>query len=449
LRPLSEDLNILDQRDCLRVCVVGLGYIGLPTALLLAEAGHEVVGVDVDPLVLTQLDEGNATFAEPGLGDLLGRVRTSQRWRVRADAEPADAYVLAVPTPVRGLGHKRADLGAVRAAAESVGRVLRRGNLVVLESTSPPGTTRDVLVPILENESGLRAGEEFLVAHCPERVLPGRILHELVENDRVIGGIDPHSGEAARHLYGTFVRGEMHVTDATTAELVKLMENTYRDVNIALANEFALVAERVGVDVWRAIEVANKHPRVDLLRPGPGVGGHCIAVDPWFVVGAAPEFTPLITASRAVNDRMPMHVADLVGDALVGLPGKRIVALGLTYKANVDDTRESPADEVIRHLEHGGADLRRHDAVVAADVSVEEMAESADCIVLLVDHLAYKSLDPRALAATMRTKLLVDTRAYLDARAWREAGFAVVRLGDGTAVAARPTPASVGPEARR
>ncbi|MFN8557641.1 MAG: nucleotide sugar dehydrogenase [Dehalococcoidia bacterium] len=269
-------------------------------------------------------------------------------------------------------------------------------------------------------------------------MLPGRILHELVYNDRIIGGIDRPSAEAARDLYATFARGDLFLTDATTAELVKLMENTNRDVNIALANEFALVAEQLGVDIWHAIDLANRHPRVHFLSPGPGVGGHCIAVDPWFVVGAAPAFTPLITAGRAVNDAMPRHVADLIADALGGLDGRVIVALGETYKADVDDLRESPAIEVAELLHRAGAEVRTHDAVVRADRPIEDLAEGADCLALLVDHAAYRALDAAAIGRRMRRRVAIDTRNVLPLDRWMAAGFSLVRLGDG-----RRAPASV------
>jgi UDP-N-acetyl-D-mannosaminuronic acid dehydrogenase len=414
-----------------RVCVVGLGYVGLPTAVMLAHAGHHVTGIDTDPRVTEALAAGRAAIREAGLEIRVAEAVASGRLGTAPAPVPADAFILAVPTPVRGLAHKRADLSAVAAAAAVVAPQLRPGNLVILESTVPPGTTERIVRPILEEGSGLRAGADVLLAHCPERVLPGSILREIVENDRIVGGVDAASAEAARDLYAGFVRGAIYLTDATTAELVKLMENTHRDVNIALANEFALVAEHLGVDIWQAIDLANRHPRVQFLRPGPGVGGHCIAVDPWFVIGAAPRFTPLIAAGRAVNDAMPRHVADLVADALDGLTGRRILALGMTYKADVDDTRESPAVEVVEHLRSAGAEVRLHDAIVAGEVTVEDLAEDADCLLLLVDHRAYADLDPAAIGARMRRRIAVDTRNFLPLGHWTAAGFSLVRLGDG------------------
>lgn len=415
------------------VCVVGLGYIGLPTAAILARAGHRVHGVDTNPVVRTAVAAGAPHIREPGLDELVADVVRSGALTVGEAPGPAAAFVIAVPTPLAGIATKRADLSAVLAAAAAVGPVLRQRNLVVLESTSPPGTTAGPLRAALEHASGLRAGEDFLLAHCPERVLPGRILTELVENDRVVGGLDAASARAAAGLYRSFAKGAVCETDATTAELVKLMENTYRDVNIALANEFALAAEELGVDAWEAIALANRHPRVDVLRPGPGVGGHCIAVDPWFVVGAAPRVTSLISTARAVNGAMPGHAAELVERALGGLKGKIVVALGLTYKADVDDTRESPSEEVVQHLRVAGAEVRVHDAVVRSEPPVAELARGADCLLLLVDHAAYRGLDAGGIAPGMRRRVVVDCRAFLEPAAWRAAGFDVSRLGDGSA----------------
>ncbi|MCL5958570.1 MAG: nucleotide sugar dehydrogenase [Chloroflexi bacterium] len=414
-----------------RVCVVGLGYVGLPLAAALATRGHRVVGVDVNPEVLEAVSRGRTTLGEPGLGSLVSQAVECGRLTISPRPEAADVFVLAVPTPIRGLAHKHADLSCVLAAGEGVATVLSPGNLVVLESTCPPGTTAKVLGPVLERGSGLRVGKDFLLAHCPERILPGRTLFELVHNDRVVGGVNSASAEAARALYATFSQGKILVTDATTAELVKVMENTYRDVNIALANEFALVSEHLGVNVWDAIELANHHPRVQFLKPGPGVGGHCIAVDPWFIIGVAPQFTPLIAASRSVNDAMPLHVADLVAQALDGLVGRRVVVLGLTYKADVDDRRESPSAEVIQQLRHAGAEVLIHDAIVAAEAAVEDLATDADCLLLLVDHRAYAQLDPNIIGQRMRRRVAFDTRNFLPRPEWCDSGFELIGLGVG------------------
>jgi UDP-N-acetyl-D-mannosaminuronic acid dehydrogenase len=425
------------------LCVLGLGYIGLPTASTFATNGLQVIGVDVNRRIVEVLRNGQIHIQEPGLRTLAQAAFGSGRLRVAETPEPADAFLIAVPTPIRD--DKRSDLSAVRAAAESIVPHLRPGNLVVLESTSPPRTTVDLLAPIL-GASGLRPGEDFYLAYSPERVLPGQILRELIENARVIGGINPASAEAGRDLYGVFVKGEILLTDATTAEMVKLMENTYRDVNIAVANEFSRLAEHFGVDVWEAIALANRHPRVDILRPGPGVGGHCISVDPWFLVEAAPGETELIRQARLVNDEQPGRVAERVAGALGGVTGKTIAALGLAYKADVDDLRESPALEVVRRLSAAGAVVRTFEpnaptALVAgaqAVPSLEAALAGADAALLLVDHRSLVGIDPRWAAAHMRGRVVFDARGALPPAAWEQAGFTLVRLGVGRPGVSRP-----------
>ena len=418
------------------LCVLGMGYIGLPTASTFATHGLQVVGVDVNQRVLEVLRNGEIHIQEPGLRTLVQAAFHSGNLRLSEAPVPADAFILAVPTPI--LADKRADLAHVDRAAESIAPLLRPGNLVVLESTSPPRTTVDRLAPILER-SGLRVGADLHLAYTPERVLPGQILRELIDNARVIGGVDQASAEAGRALYATFVRGDILLTDATTAELVKLMENTYRDVNVALANEFARLAERFGVDVWEALALANRHPRVQVLRPGPGVGGHCVSVDPWFLVESAPDLAGLIRQARMVNDGQPAFAAAAVARALGGLSGRRLAALGLAYKAGVDDLRESPALEVCRLLVAAGAQLTVHEpfapqaAVPGAQAAatLEQALEQAEAVILLVDHSAFRSLDPAAVAVAMPGRLALDTRGVWDRAAWRAAGFDLHVLGVG------------------
>lgn len=424
-----------------RICMLGLGYIGLPTASMFAVAGQTVIGVDPSPRVQHALASGAPPIEEPELKTLVTAALNSGNLRVQTQPEPADAFVIAVPTPLDPTT-KQADLSYVRQAAQSIVPHLRRGNLVVLESTVPPGTTRDVLAPILA-ESGLQPGRDICVAHCPERVLPGRILFELAENDRLAGGLTPLCAERAAELYASFVKGTIMRTDATTAEMVKVMENTYRDVNVALANEFALIAERVGVDVWQAIRLANHHPRVNILRPGPGVGGHCIAVDPWFLVGAAPEVAPLIRAARQVNDDMPSHVLRVLQE--LAAPPSAIALLGLTYKADVDDIRESPALDVAQRAFAAGYYVRLCDPHVAPEtplpgplLPLEQAIRDAEAIVLLVDHAIFNELDLDLVGALVARKQIVDTRGSLDAAAWTRHGFTVRVLGSGPRVRGAP-----------
>lgn len=418
------------------ICVLGLGYIGLPTASTFATHGMQVVGVDINKHVVEVLRNGEVHIHEPGLRTLVETAFQSGNLRVTDVPEETDAFIIAVPTPI--LDDKRADMRYVEAAAESIAPYLRAGNLVVLESTSPPRTTIDRLAPILE-QSGLKAGEDFYLAYTAERVLPGKILKELLENARVVGGINRASAEAARDLYTTFVRGEIHITDATTAEMVKLMENTYRDINIAVANEFGRLGEFLGVDIWQAIDLANLHPRVSILRPGPGVGGHCISVDPWFLVEAAPDQSQLIRQARQVNDAQPEYVRHLVERALGGLKGKTIAALGLAYKADVDDLRESPAVAVVEQLVANGVKVRCYEPFapsVAVDgaltlPSLEEALKGADAVLLLVDHAEFRAAEPARLAGLMSGRVAVDTRGIWSSEAWEAAGFKFVRLGVG------------------
>lgn len=414
------------------ISVLGLGYTGLPTASVFATHNFHVIGVDVNDRVISKLQAGGIHIEEPGLKTMVQAGLKSGNLIVTTTPQPADAFIIAVPTPITA--DKRADLRFVQSAARSIVPYLRAGNIVILESTVPPGTTRNVLAPILA-ESGLDPQTDLLVAHSPERVLPGKILQELVGNDRVIGGLTPEAGQAAKGLYASFVQGRIVLTDATTAEMVKLMENTYRDVNIALANEFALVAEAIGVDVWEAINIANLHPRVNVLRPGPGVGGHCIAVDPWFLVEAAPGPAQLIAAARRLNDRMPQHVAEQVQATLAHLSNPQIAALGVAYKADVDDARESPAVTVIRWLQAAGYSVRVYDPFVNEGPfphmvqSLNEAVSGADCLLLLTDHQEFKGMSPEKIGAAMRQKIAIDTRNALPAENWRAAGFDLHTLG--------------------
>lgn len=416
-----------------RICVLGLGYIGLPTASMFAVAGHEVIGVDPSPRVHQALGAGRLHIQEPDLETLVSAALNSGRLRLATAPEPADAFILAVPTPFVA-ETREADLSFVRSAASQIVPHLRPNNLVVLESTVPPGTTRSVLSPILAR-SGLVPGENLCVAHCPERVLPGRILLELVENDRLAGGLTPSCAERAATLYGSFVKGAILRTDATTAEMAKVMENTYRDVNVALANEFALIAERVGVDVWEAIQLANRHPRVDILRPGPGVGGHCIAVDPWFLVQAAPAEARVIRAAREVNDGMPEQVIHVLRQLVP--PPAPVALLGLTYKADVDDVRESPALEVVRLAAEAGYRVQAADPHVGPEtpglptpvLPLDIALQDAEAVVLLVDHARFRQLDPAAVRERVGAPILLDTRHALDAARWQAAGFHVRTLG--------------------
>lgn len=414
--------------DFKSVCVIGMGYIGLPTASIFAHNGLAVVGMDINRDIIEGLRVGRLHIVEPGLQDLLMDVLESGRLKVENEIQPADAFIIAVPTPF--YDDKRADMRAVVSATEEILPHLQPGNLVILESTSPPRTTIDVVAPILES-NGMKAGEDFLLAYSPERVLPGRILQELVSNARVIGGINRASAEAGRDLYRLFIKGEIILTDATTAEMVKLMENTSRDINIAIANEFSRLAQELDVDIWEAINIANLHPRVNILRPGLGVGGHCIGVDPWFLVEKSPETAQLIQTARQVNDHQPAFIAELIESMADGLSGKTIAVLGLSFKPNVDDIRESPAVELARQLHRLGGEVhafepfRTHaplEEIRLVD-NLESALSKADLIVLAVGHDQFVDLDPLSIREMTSADVVFDAVNAWNKHDWEAAGF--------------------------
>ncbi len=419
-----------------KICVLGLGYIGLPTASTFATHGIQVVGVDVNPHIIETLQSGELHIYEPGLRDLVQMAIQKGNLQIQTKPEEADAFIIAVPTPF--YADKQADMSFVSAAAKAIVPFLREGNLVILESTSPPLTTSGLVAPILE-KSGLKAGRDFKLCYSPERVLPGQILRELIENARIIGGIDPASAEAGRDLYAAFVQGDIHLTDATTAEMVKLMENTYRDVNIAIANEFSRLADRFGIDIWEAVSLANRHPRVKILNPGPGVGGHCISVDPWFLVEAAPDITPLIHTARKVNDGQPEFVVKLVKRALGSLKNRRIAILGLSYKADVDDMRESPAVEAAHLLVQAGAKVKAFEPyqttanIQGLDLaaSLAEVFADAEAVLVLVAHAPIRTLEPEIVAKLTPARVVIDTVNTWPVEKWTAGGFKVFRLGVG------------------
>ncbi|MDO4790917.1 MAG: UDP-N-acetyl-D-mannosamine dehydrogenase [Buchananella hordeovulneris] len=408
------------------ICVVGLGYIGLPTAVVLARAGYQVIGMDVSDHHVNAVNRGELPFVEAGLGEVVAEQVRAGRLRATKEMPAARAYIVAVPTPFKGENHE-ADLSYIEAASRSIAPQLQGDELIILESTSPPGSTEFMAEVILSERADLSLdGSEgrpvVHFAHCPERVLPGRIMEEMVSNDRIVGGLSTLAAERARDLYSSFCEGEIVLTDARTAELAKLAENSFRDVNIAFANELSLLCEKLGIDVWELISLANRHPRVNILNPGPGVGGHCIAVDPWFIVSAVPEQSRLIRTAREVNDSKPGFVVEQVRTAVAGQDAPVIAAFGLAFKANIDDLRESPAVGIVAEL----AAQLPHARVLAVEPHVSELprqlaglknvelvsaqaaVEVADVAVLLVDHAAFAPL-----AAELPAGLpVVDTRGF-------------------------------------
>lgn len=401
------------------VVVMGLGYIGLPTAAILSSKGLRVHGVDVNPVVVDAVNAGTVPFVEPDLSGYVQQAVTAGTLSASASPITADFYVIAVPTPFQA--DRTPDLGYIRSAAEAIAPTIQPGALVILESTSPPQATAQMAEWILDARPDLRGADgEALIhfAHCPERVLPGRVMVELVTNDRIVGGLTPHAAELAKELYEVFCEGEILLTDAVTAEMAKLTENSFRDVNIAFANELSIICDELGIDVWELIELANHHPRVNILQPGPGVGGHCIAVDPWFIVAAAPDASPLIRTAREVNDRKPAWVIDKVATAIAGKDAPVIALLGLAFKPNIDDLRESPARQIAASI----ADEMPHATIQIVEPHIDELPkelanrknvelvpltesfEDTDCVVLLVDHTAFKAVPMPSGPAVVDTR---------------------------------------------
>lgn len=408
-------------KNDIRVAVIGQGYIGLPTAVILARAGYSVLGVDIREDIVEKINTGLSHIREPHLDRLLAEVVGEGRLRASTKVESADIYIICVPTPFDE--NKSPDLSYVQQAAESLHSLVEAGSIVILESTSPPGTTERLVVPAAI-PANLVVGEDVFVAYCPERVLPGKILRECVENDRIIGGVTSNCRMRVAEFYRTFVKGTVHVASATTAEMAKLTENAFRDVNIAFANELSMIADEVGVDPFEVIRLANCHPRVHVLSPGPGVGGHCISVDPWFLVHAAPATATLIRTAREVNDAKPSYVVREIvrrAETFLSEHGRVpcIACLGLSYKADVDDFRESPSVRVVEQLVATAIG-----EVVAVDpycdqsplpnvplVSVETAIETADILVLLTDHAVFHGVS----AAARAHQVLVDPRGV-----WRK-----------------------------
>jgi len=414
------------------VSVVGLGYVGLPMAAILARSGIRVIGLDVSQQVVDALNKGIIMIVEPDLDELVRAMVDSGCLRATTTAEPADAFVIAVPTPFKD--DHEPDLSHIEAAGRMIAPVLRPGNLITLESTSPVGATEQLAAWLAQARPDLTfpqtAGDaaDIQLAHCPERVLPGQVIRELVDNDRIIGGMSRRAADMAAEFYMTFVKGDCLKTDARTAELCKLAENSFRDVNIAFANELSLICEKHGIDVWSLIALANRHPRVNILQPGPGVGGHCIAVDPWFIVHSTPDVARLIRTAREVNDHKPHHVVAKIQSSVEVIKPKRIACFGLAFKGDIDDLRESPAVNIVQQL----ARLEIAEVLVVEPhitelpkslsdlknislVDTETALAEADLLVLLVNHRVFGQIDRKKLinrplidASGMWSRMLAD-----------------------------------------
>lgn len=407
-----------------KIAVIGLGYVGLPTAAVLASRGVDVLGVDINSASVELINQGKIHIEEPDLDVMVQGAVTAGRLRASDKPETADAFIVSVPTPFKN--DHEPDLDAIEQAAQTLAPVLEKGNIVVLESTVPVGTTEklsqwlaalrtDLIFPHEKNKT-----PDISIAHSPERVLPGRVLLELVDNDRVVGGLTPECAKQAAALYKLFVQGECHLTDAWTAELVKLSENAYRDVNIAFANELSNVSDALGINVWDVVRLANRHPRVNILKPGPGVGGHCIAVDPWFIVSSAPGESELIRTARTINDAKPDAVVRQVLEAFKSSNASHVACLGLSYKADIDDLRESPAVEIVGKLAGSGLSclvVEPHVDVLPPElqnidkvqlVEIESALAKSDIIILLVDHSTFRSISE----SQRDGKTVIDTRGF-------------------------------------
>ena len=390
----------------MKICIMGQGYIGLPTAALFTRHHCEVVGVDINEKIVENLNKGIIHIEEPGISDIIKNAVDHKVYKASLTPEKADAFIITVPTPYI-VENYSCDLSYVINACETIIPYLEKGNTVIIESTIAPMSTDETIKPIFE-KAGFTIGEDLYLAHCPERVLPGRIIEELIHNDRIIGGITPECAVKASEVYGQFVEGDLMLTEAKTAELSKCMENTFRDVNIALANELAKICAEIGVNALDVIEMANKHPRVNLHSPGPGVGGHCLAIDPYFIYAKAPETAKIIKLARDTNNSMPDFVCEYV--AKIISKGK-IAVFGVSYKGNTGDDRESPAYEIIAKLSTN-YEIAIHDPHIENPnfTSFNEAVKDADLILVLCDHNEFKHLDYDYITENMTEPVIFDTK---------------------------------------
>lgn len=405
-----------------KVAVIGLGYIGLPTAAIVSSRGIDVIGIDINPDTVNTINSGQVHIVEPDLDIIVRSAVTTKKLRATTQVEPADAFIIAVPTPIDH--EKKPDIKYIKAALASIATVIKPGDLIILESTSPIGTTEKLAGWLQEARPDLHIPQHthsvsnIYIAYCPERVLPGSILQELVTNDRIIGGISESCSKKAESFYQIFSKGKILLTSAKSAEMTKLAENAFRDVNIAFANELSLMADQLNINIWEVIHLANRHPRVNILQPGPGVGGHCIAVDPWFLVHSNPEQSTLIQQARHINDEKPHYIIQKVIHKALQFKQATIACLGLSFKADIDDLRESPALKITQHIihqHHGDVcivepyikkippEIKSHNSYLC---SLDEALNRAHIIVLLVNHKVFNNIDN----AILKEKIVIDTR---------------------------------------
>ena len=397
----------------MNICVIGQGYIGLPTAALFAENGCNVVGVDIKKEVIDDLNKGIVHIEEPGIPEAINDAIKEGRYVAQLEPAEADVFIITVPTPYK-MENLSCDLSFVVEACNSILKYVKKGNVIIVESTIAPGSIEETVQPIFEKE-GYVIGKDLYLAHCPERVLPGRIMYELIHNDRIIGGVTPECTDKAAEAYGIFVEGELMKTEAKTAELSKCMENTFRDINIALSNELAKICAEIDVNALDVIRLANKHPRVNILNPGPGVGGHCLAIDPYFIYAKAPETAKIIKLARDTNKSMPDFVTKYVEKIIArydDCENSKIAIFGVSYKGNTGDTRESPAFEIIANLKENGHDIEIFDPHVENEEyhDFKNSIENASLCLILADHDEFKNLDMNSLIKEMKNPIIFDTK---------------------------------------
>ena len=413
----------------MKVCIIGQGYIGVPTATLFADNGCEVLGVDIHQDIVDKLNEGQLHIEEPGLKEKLKSAIAKNNYSASITPQESDVFIITVPTPTTD--DFSCDLTKVQNACNSIIPYLKKENIVIVESTIAPLSTDNVIKPIFE-KAGFTIGEDLYLAHCPERVLPGNIIEELINNDRIVGGVTPQCSEKVAKVYETFVKGKIMKTEAKTAEMSKCMENTFRDVNIALANELTKICSKIGVNALDVIRLANEHPRVNIHSPGPGVGGHCLAIDPYFIYALAPNEAKMIKLARDINESMPQFVLNNTKKILKDIKNPKIAILGVTYKGNTDDTRESPALVVIDLLKKEGYDLAIHDSHIEdkSYCSLEEAIEGADIAIILSDHSEFKNLNYDLISERMKNPIIFDTKNIIKNKPKSTSKIKVINYGN-------------------
>lgn len=413
----------------MKVCVVGLGYIGLPTACILALNGHNVVGIDINESVVDMINKGLVPINENKLDSTLKNLVSQKKIVAKTTAESADAYIICVPTPLNN--NFSSNIQHVSNALESILPCVCPGNMIIIESTVPPGTIKNIIKPAIENR-GFNIGEDIYLAYCPERVLPGNILKEIVYNDRIIGGVTDKCEKVVSTFYKTFVKGNIFITDSKTAEMTKIAENIYRDVNIALANQLSILCNELEINSLKVFNLANKHPRVNFLSPGPGVGGHCLPVDPYFVLKDKNDSSSIIVLSRKINENMPNYIASLAKKIINYIPSPKVTLWGVAYKGNIDDTRNSPSIQIINKLKELNCDLQIYDPIVknCCIETKEESLKDSNLLIILTDHDEFKNLDPKLVLRTMRNPIILDSKNILDSISFMLNGIIVYNFGN-------------------